>query len=200
MLTVNYNTPELVDTMISSVRSTLGDNISVHVVDGSDQVKYNIKKDNNVTHHDLGYNIHHGPGMHYGVCKIDTPYTLIVDSDVIVLKDLLSFYNQHIRSEFYACGISVHVNSGGFNVEPVETGSIKYIHPQCMLLDNKMYNQYKPFVKHGAPCINTMKDIKEHNHEHLLIGVDFNCRDAVNNPTLWEHEGRATINKWGLNI
>jgi hypothetical protein len=54
---------------------------------------------------------------------------------------------------------------------------IKYIHPSFLLVNRKLFLDYvengtlRPFIKHGAPCLTTMYDIKQHGMENMLIDM-----------------------------
>ena len=141
VLTVNYNTPDLISRLVHSVREHLGEDINIYIVDGSDQNIYKNVDDKNITHHKLGFNIHHGPGMDYGINRINTPYTLILDSDTQLSSNILNTYNTIIPVEFYAAGhvcyvdMTGHVNgdSNGRNNGNASEFSIKYTHPMCLL-------------------------------------------------------------------
>ena len=206
VLTVNYNTHDLVKRLIDSVWRVLGNDISIHIVDGSDQNistidnLEDITSRDNVVHHKLGFNIHHGPGMDYGISRINTPYTLILDSDSLLTSDILNIYNTTLPEDFYAAGHACYVDttghingdSNGKNNGNVSKFNIKYIHPACLLIDNNRYKNYRPFRKHGAPCLDNMIDVNNRNESELLIHID--------NDELWEHNGRGTIDRWTLNI
>ena len=203
MLIVNYNTPDLVDRAVQSVKQTLGDSINIHVVDGSDQNMYNPGAGighSNITHHKLGFNIHHGPGMNYGINRINTRYTLILDSDCILTSNILDSLNTTLPEDFYAAGhvcyvdTTGHVNgdTNGKNNGKAEMFNIKYTHPACLFIDNSRYNNYRPFKKHGAPCLQNMIDVNNADEGALLVHLD--------NNELWEHDGRGTIERWKLNI
>lgn len=206
VLTVNYNTNDLVKRLVDSVWKVLGNDISIHIVDGSDQRTLatesleDITSQYNVTHHNLGFNIHHGPGMDYGINRINTPYTLILDSDNCLTSNILSLFNNTLPEDFYAAGhvcyvdSTGHVNgdSNGRNNGNADMFNIKYAHPACLFIDNNRYKNYRPFRKHGAPCLDNMIDVNNKNEENLLIHVE--------NNELWKHDGRGTIKRWKLNI
>ena len=53
-------------------------------------------------------------------------------------------------------------------------------------------DKYRPFKKHGAPCLDNMIDVNNSKEDDLLIHVDNNNR--------WSHDGRGTIKRWKLNV
>ena len=89
IVTVNYNTPQVTIEMIKSLRKFYPI-IPIVIVDGSDIASKKtimdnmIKDDPHIQIFSVGYNIHHGPGMDYGLGKVTTKYTLIIDPDVII--------------------------------------------------------------------------------------------------------------------
>jgi GT2 family glycosyltransferase len=86
-LTVNYNTPDYLERILATFRQFYPD-IPYWIVDGSDDVqfaniqgyaeKYNVR----IIH--FNGNIHHGPGMAWGIKNIQTDQILLMDSDLIV--------------------------------------------------------------------------------------------------------------------
>jgi hypothetical protein len=61
-----------------------------------------------------------------------------------------------------------------------------------MLLDKYEYIKFKPFVKHGAPCLDFMIDVYEKNNSDKLI--DFDIQKHVDLVI------RGTRSKWGINL
>lgn len=61
-----------------------------------------------------------------------------------------------------------------------------------MLISNEEYKNHKPFIKHGAPCIESMIDLKMKKLTHMLS--HFEISDYVNLKT------RGTVNLWGYNL
>lgn len=204
ILVVNYNTPDYIIEQYKSIRKYIGDDISINVVDNSDKKiskrgkkievlnkdLYDIpNKDINFKIYKIGKNIHHGPGMDYGINQIKTDYILILDSDVKLHKNLLSLFNKYIKKDFTCIGLKIFVNQKGFNVSD---GGILYIHPSCLLLSKEKYtNKNVKFIKHGAPCLDFMKKCDDNE----LIGVD--------NKELSEYRdinGRGTVKYYGLGL
>ena len=61
-----------------------------------------------------------------------------------------------------------------------------------MLINRNSYLEFKPFIKHGAPCIESMIDIYNKNKINLLS--NFNIENYVNLRI------RGTCSKWGYNL
>jgi len=225
ILTVNYNSTELTTRLINSIMLFYPDSeLKIHIVDGSDNKMYidqmktmctQSKYNNRIILHTLGYNIHHGTGMMYGLNKIDTDYVLILDNDVYLtapnIIELLFDKTIELSSlsrKFLFIGCQMLIDENGkavvnkvrdyhklekimpsslinnhANINTDETSKIdiksliKYIHPSFMFTNRKLFLDHvnreilRPFIKHGAPCITTMYDIKKHGMEHMLIDM-----------------------------
>jgi hypothetical protein len=61
-----------------------------------------------------------------------------------------------------------------------------------MLINKEAYLQFKPFKKHGAPCMDAMIDIYNQNKTNLLSGIII--EDFV------DLKIEGTRSKWGMNI
>jgi len=199
ILTVNYNTPDLIMGLYASIRDRLGADYIFNVVDGSDKTGEEaaklddiINKDSNSKFHKLGYNIHHGPGLDYGIRLINKEYILVTDSDVILTSSkCLDAINRRLNTEdFYGIGNIEYVNYSGFNADENKPDAIKYLHPRFMLINKKQYLKFPPFIKHGAPCIKAMVKIKDKGLTHMLI-------ESGDREVGWKHFGRSTLNRGG---
>jgi glycosyltransferase involved in cell wall biosynthesis len=203
-LTVNYNTPELLESLLTSFRKFYS--IPYLVVDGSDPVNYaKIKGFGDrfsVEIHHFNYNIHHGPGMAYGFQMIKSDKILLLDSDVRILKggfleDLLS----KLRKDSYGIGDVSIVNRDGFNV----VDGIRYLHPSVALINREIALKYPLPVKHGAPMIRAMEAIKLDILQHeKWVGDDLVHSYYKDESELKRnyivHEWRGTVNKSGWNL
>jgi GT2 family glycosyltransferase len=203
ILTVNYNTPDYIIDQYKSIRKFLGNEFIINVVDNSDgKIKKRGKKiidlnkdlydisieDNNFKIFKIGKNLHHGPGMDYGINNIKSDYILILDSDISLKKNIIDVFNIYNEKEFSCMGLSIRVNKEGINIK--NKNGIKYIHPSIILLNRLEYkNNSEKFIKHGAPCIKFMKN----SDEEKLIDIS-NIRDNV------FYSGQGTIKFYGLNM
>jgi glycosyltransferase involved in cell wall biosynthesis len=202
-LTVNYNTPELLESLLTSFRKFYS--IPYLVVDGSDNYNYERIKDFpqrfNVTINHFNYNIHHGGGMAYGFQQIKTEQILLLDSDVRILKaGFLEDLQIKLRPESYGIGDVSLVNRDGFNVP---TG-MKYLHPSCAVINREIALRYPLPVKHGAPMIKAMEAINASGlailqHEPWLAAdlVHSFCKEPELNRNYIVHEWRGTVDKTG---
>lgn len=198
IISVHYKTPELIYRQYESIRKFYP-NIKYRVIDGSDNNKIYFndleKKDNNFNVIRFGYNIHHGPGMDYGIKSSEHNNLLILDSDIWIHKPLIAAMLETHKG--YAVGKKILVNSAGFESwQKTNNGDkqfiYEYIHPYCMLINKSEYLKYSPFIKHGAPCIEAMISIYKKNNTKDLIS--FPIEEFIN------LEIRGTRKKWGINL
>lgn len=192
-LSVNYNTPDFLERLLLSFRQFY--DIPFVVVDGSSESNYNKIKsfieayDITLIHFD--YNIHHGPGMAYGIQYIKTDQILLLDSDLIVLHPgFVEDLQEKLKSESYGIGDVQIVNDKGFNVSK----GISYLHPACALINRKIALKYPLPTKHGAPMIEAMKavDSKLLQHEFWVTN-DFRNKDKI----YVSHDWQGTVKRVG---
>ncbi len=201
IVSVHYKTPEYIYEQYASVRNLYPDT-AYRIIDGSDDGNTYFRdleeKDSNFTVERLGYNIHHGPGMDFALKSSNHEFLLILDSDVTLTKDVLSPMFQRFTG--YAVGRKRMVNKLGIQrgesrlTDKLFPDSFRftYIHPLCMLISREAYFRFRPFIRHGAPCIDAMLDICRKNQNHLL--AEFNVDDFL------EIKYQGTAKRWGMNI
>jgi hypothetical protein len=198
IISVHYKTPDLIYNQHKSVRNFYPD-LTYQIIDGSDNnVKYfeNLENDDkNFNVKRFGYNIHHGPGMDYAIKNSNYEYQLILDSDVSLKSNVI----EHLFDNFkgYATGKLIMIDSTGHEMwqkkeENPNNFIYSYVHPYCMLIKKSEYLKYKPFKKHGAPCIDAMIDIYNNNQTNQLCGVQI--EDLV------DLKIRGTRSVWGINL
>ena len=198
IVSVHYKTPDLIYNQYNSVRKFYPE-IKYEIIDGSDDgKKYFVdleKKDPNFVVRRFGYNIHHGPGMDYAIKNSSEEFLLILDSDVSLKSTLI----EPMIKDFTGIskGLRIIINKDGVsslqsNRTENQNFSYPYIHPYCMLIDRNKYISFKPFKKHGAPCIDFMMDVYEKGQSDQLIHFDIN--NYVNLVV------RGTRSKWGINL
>ena len=198
IVVVNYNTPDLMIILIKSIRKFIGSNL-IRIVDGSSEEYINeanyralIINDKNIAHHKIGYNIHHGHGMNYGLGKVKTEYALIVDSDLkFISKGYVEFINAEMakHDNFYGIGRVLTVNESGENVSK---GGFKYLHPNLMFINVAEFKKNVKFVNHGAPCIKAMKSLS--SRANYLIDKSSEVSKFVN------YGFRGTRNRFNIYI
>lgn len=201
IISVHYKTPDYIYEQYKSVRK-LYPNIAYRIIDGSDNENTYFldleEKDENFKVERFGFNIHHGPGMDYAIKSSTYEFLLILDSDVTLKKDILTPMIK--RYSGYAVGRKRIVNALGMQSWEIrligklfpKSFKYMYIQPVCMLINRDAYFQFKPFFKHGSPCIDAMIDIHKKNQTHLL--TEFPLEDFM------DIKYKGTVQKWGMNI
>lgn len=159
IVTVNYNTPDLMVTLLESYFKYGYSKYPIHVLDGSDDLGSAVTleqycREKNVRYTAFGFNIHHGPGLHYGIMCSPEDQVWLMDSDAVFNCEGL-FDAIELTFEF-GCGRICTVDSNGFDRKE----GIKYLHPNCCLISKEKYLKSAPLIKHGAPFIETMKTMK----------------------------------------
>lgn len=203
VITVSYNSAELIDDLLKSLRSfytnpvTVIDGSNAEYVKGIEAVcaKY---EDVNFIHFE--YNIHHGPGMAWAFQSLELHGpVLVLDSDVLILRHgFLESMVDALKPEMYGVGSISHVNEGGYDVDYRE-GAIRYLHPACMLCNIEVVRRWPMPIKHGAPMVETMRAIHRAG-QHTLIGniewltADFSPRPAQN---YIRHDWQGTVKRSG---
>ena len=198
IISVHYKTPELIYNQYKSVRNFYPE-IPYEIIDGSDDNKNYFNDlentDKNFVVKRFGYNIHHGPGMDYSLRNSSEDFILILDSDVSIKKELLSEMFKNFTG--ITTGKRIIMNKDGYEMwqkkdEDKENFKYPYIHPYCMLINRKKYLDFKPFIKHGSPCIEFMMDVFDRGDSSDLI--HFPIEEYV------DLKIRGTRSKWGINL
>lgn len=164
---VCWNTEDLVKRAYESVRR-FHPKMTIIIVDGSTPqmpcYKYlDTIKDSYLRIIHAGYNIGHGRGMNLGIQRSHTPFVLMFDSDIEMLKSPVQAMLNMM--ELDTCGVGwIHPtditgHEFGYRPEYVQHGPIKYLHPYFCLLQVSEYKKYKPYIHHGAPAVNLCLDI-----------------------------------------
>ena len=185
-LVVSYNTKELLQTAIESIREFYPI-LPILIVDSSDQdnecyelVKVLSISDPQIKRIHISGNIGHGKGMDYGIININTKHILLFDSDIEMIEPCLEIMLGALGLDHYGVGQVISVDKNGNNSE----NGIPYLHPHFCIINTRLYCDYAPFVHHGAPLIKTMIDILYHNVNNELVNFDVSA--YVN------HKGRGT--------
>lgn len=183
IIIVVYNTKELIENCHNSIRKHLP-RIPILIINCSDlsnqcsaylsHLNKNYTKVVNVNK-----NIGHGKGMDYGIKLAKTKYVTVMDSDTIMNKNPFKEMELLIKDN-YGIGQVLDVNLNGVNTD----AGIKYLHPYFALINRQKYLDNKPFIHHGAPCIETMIDLMNKNKSKELI--DFPVEKYIT------HLGRGT--------
>jgi len=167
-LTVNYNTPRLLESLLSSFRRFY--DIPFMVVDGSDNENYKrmskFDLQYNISIHHFNYNIHHGPGIAYGIKTITTDQILLIDSDVRILRGgFIEDLQSKLLPISYGIGSISNINKDGVSIP---NNGIKYLHPALALINRNIALQFPLPTKHGAPMFEPMEMIRNKRKQFLL--------------------------------
>jgi glycosyltransferase involved in cell wall biosynthesis len=204
-LTVSYNTPDYLDRLLSSFRRFY--DIPYMVIDGSDKENwekikdFDKKYDIELIHFD--YNIHHGPGLAYGIKKITTPQALLVDSDIIIhSKGWLEIMTSELKKSSYGSGDiqkeyymrpeevnkAMHYGRGRdrrrkfVKVRTQKQVWIDYLHPAFALINREIALQFPMPIKGGAPLIMAMKAIDDNGLSKSILQ-----RSDLVTEDFWKH-------------
>jgi len=173
-LTVSYNTKELLQRAYESVRK-YHPGMPMVIVDGSDAndpcAEYAKSIQSPLTKViQPGYNIGHGRGMCLGIDQIRTPYALIFDSDIVMLKSPVDEMMSMMEPDTFGVGYTEKTGLDGYeygaHMTHVGEESMRMLHPYFHLLNIAVYRKFHPYVHHGAPCYLTALDI----HKQGLTG------------------------------
>lgn len=199
IISVNYRTPDLTERMIKSIRQ-FNQDIPLRIIDGSGlewsennchlrsimkEFKFNMTVFN--------HNIHHGPGMDWGIKSSENEWVLTIDSDQFIMKDVFEY---EIPENKFFIGQKCIVNKDGFGNEGQEINdeyNILYPHPRLCLIKVSEYKKYTPFILHGAPCISTWTEVNLKDVDSIHM-IDFISEGYINN------EGKGTLERWGWGV
>jgi hypothetical protein len=203
ILTVSYNTPQLLSDLLASIRRFY-DN-PIHIVDGSDagqvaELRAIVARHADVHLHVQGFNIHHGPGLTWAFQHLDLGrQVLVVDSDVVFLgPGLIETLQAELRPEAYGVGAVSWVNRSGVNVQP-GAGAIPYLHPAMMLCNLDVLGRWPMPIKHGAPMIEAMAALHEAGQSGLLQHLDWVAGDLGRGgeKRYFDHLWQGTVKRTG---
>ncbi len=208
-ITVCHNSKDLVKRSYTSMRKFHPD-MPIIIIDGSDPnnpcaAYVRSLASPLTTVCSLGYNIGHGKGMCMGIDKARTPYVLIFDSDIEMLKSPVDDMVTMMDSVTFGIGHLETTDFDGFGKGARKTHigeEMPYLHPYFQLISVANYLKFHPYVHHGAPCYLTMLDIyKQKLSDRLLkdfpglghtAGKDYGW---VGKPSPWiQHDVRGTRN------
>ena len=166
-IVVVYNSLDLIKRAYESVRNW-HPKMKIIIIDGSDednscyQYISSLESDYTVPFQ-IGYNIGHGRGMCLGIYYAKTPYALLFDSDIEMLKSPVQDMMKMMEEDTFGVGYIEKTGFDGFDygVFPhhLQELGVRYLHPYFQLLQIKNYKKFHPYVHHGAPCFLTMFDI-----------------------------------------
>lgn len=197
IITVNYQTADLIDNLLTSRDKYGYKDIHVKVIDNSEEINHQaelnavVRKYNNVTIDHVGFNLHHGLGLDRGIKNSTYKYCLAFDSDMEFISDsgLTKIMNLMTDEIDYVASVC-HVNKHGIAISANWSNEYpyKYPHPALCLFrrDDYLKSPYK-FVHHGAPSIAIA--IGYYGKENKIVAFPFN-ED-------FKTSGRGTVNRYG---
>lgn len=204
-VTVCYNTKDLIKCAYESIRK-FHPKMSIIIIDGSpdgsDCREYVKSISQGKTYSILpNYNIGHGRGLVAGLSQVKTPYALIFDSDIEMLKSPLQAMFNMMEEDTYGVGYTEKTDLGGHDFgarpEQMKYGSMKYLHPYFCLIQLKEYKKYSPFIHHGAPAVNICLDIHRRGLSDTVIkefpGLGHSAGHPIGNVDTWKSGPREFI-------
>lgn len=199
IITVSYNSPDLIDILLNSLRPLYSN--KVYVIDGSDpdilpEIESVARKFPNVELLPFHYNIHHGPGMAWAVRNLGiTGPALFLDSDVEILHGgMLEDLAERLEPHLYGVGwITYPALTGSDSPE----GLFPYLSPLCMLCNVGVMRQWPLPIKHGAPMITPMIALAEAGQSELLRHVDWIENDCTHDSAkrFMRHDWQGTVRR-----
>lgn len=175
-IVVNYNTQDLLKVAFSSVRKHHS-KMPIIIIDGSDKENYCESLANeNTTVVRTSYNIGHGRGMDLALMICQTPYALLFDSDIEMLKSPVESMLKQMDADTYGVGWINHIGEDGFDYGTPKRNhkhKIPYLHPYFALINVENYFKFKTFVHHGAPCYKSMRELYNKGKSGMLKQNEF---------------------------
>lgn len=165
-LVVCYNTKELLETSLNSVRK-FHFALPIMIIDNSDRedpcylLAESLKSEITEVIH-TGENIGHGKGMDFGLRKIKTEFALIFDSDIEMLNSPVVQMLTMVEPDTFGVGWICEIGPDGYDYGTPgknHVDAIPYLHPYFQLINVSNYKKYAPYCHHGSPCYKTMIDI-----------------------------------------
>lgn len=180
-ITVCQNTKEFMEKSYTSIRKFHPD-MPIIIIDGSDAgnpcaTYVKSLQSDLTTVFSLGYNIGHGKGMCMGIDKTRTPYALIFDSDIEMVKSPMDAMLAMMEPDTFGVGYVEKTAPDGFewgarsaSGEVHNKGEpMRMLHPYFQLLNVANYYKFHPYVHHGAPCYLTALDIHKQGLSDRII-------------------------------
>jgi 2-polyprenyl-3-methyl-5-hydroxy-6-metoxy-1,4-benzoquinol methylase len=204
VVTVSYNSPELLFGLLSSFRKFYPRN-PIHVIDGSDaeplqKIRALVEGFDKVQLKAFEYNIHHGPGLAWAIQNLGlSGPVLFMDTDIVVLKPgFIESLQEVLRPDDYGAGGVAYVNRDGFDTD-YAYGAIAYLHPPCMLCNVEVMRQWPMPIKHGAPMVDAMRALHDAGKSELLRNLPWAANDVLmgTSKIYIDHIGKGTSGATG---
>ncbi|MFO1263874.1 MAG: methyltransferase domain-containing protein [Rhodoferax sp.] len=199
IITVSYNSPDLIDVLLTSLRLFYANR--VYVIDGSapdivPEIAAVTNKFTNVELIPFHYNIHHGPGMAWAIRNLGlSGPALFLDSDVEVLHPgMLEDLAKQLEPHLYGVGWITHPALIGTDSPE---NRFPYLSPLCMLCNVDVMRQWPLPIKHGAPMITPMIALAESGQSALVHHVDWIENDCTHDSVkrFMRHDWQGTVRR-----
>lgn len=200
-ITVCWNTKDLIERAYTSVRK-FHPEMPIIIIDCSDKTNlcYSYTSslaDANTRVFHASKNIGHGRGLVHGISNTKTPFVLVFDSDIEMLKSPLQAMLDQFEDDTYGVGYTEKTAFDGheYGCKPshLNQGHMKYLHPYFCLIQLKEYKKYLPFCHHGAPAVNTMLDIHRRGLGDKVIKEFEGLGHSSGRGHVWEGKPREFI-------
>jgi hypothetical protein len=192
-ITVAWNTREIAERAYKSFRK-FHPTMQLIVVDGSFRSNpcfdyiCSLADDPYTRVFHVDKNIGHGRGLHFGISKVGTPFALIFDSDVEILKSPIQAMLDMMEDDTYGIGniekTAYNGHEWGSMPQHKTQGWMRYLHPFFCLIQIKEYYKYNPYIHHGAPAVNISLDIHRRGLGNKVI-KEF--------PGIWHTSGKGWV-------
>jgi GT2 family glycosyltransferase len=196
---VNYQTPDLVERAVTSLRKHYPLLPLLLIDNGSrDASRESLARLRESAPHQTDLllndrNLHHGPAMDQALRTLQAESVFFLDSDCEILRaGFLELMQDALAQDpgNYIVGKRVWMNKRGFDVSPDHGDAVPYIRPVGMLIRRRTYLTLPPFRRHGTPCLENMREAAHRGHQL----VDFPVEEYV------RHDGRGTAGRYGYGL
>lgn len=200
VVTVHYQTPDLLRTTVDSFRAVYPDVPYLVFDNGSSSASTQTLTElgeggrrngrEPVKVHIEARNLFHGPALDKAIREmVTTPYCFFLDSDTETrrlgfLEDVMEQLEQD--SKYYAAGRVIRVNHRGFK----DPDGFPILLTPYLILKTEHYRRFPPFVHHGQPGL-------RHFYEAQRDGfqlIDFPMHEYI------DHLWRGTASKFGYRL
>jgi SAM-dependent methyltransferase len=204
IITVSYNSPELIEILLRSIRKYYGN--KVYIVDGSgdhvvDEIRQVTERFTNVEFIPFGYNIHHGPGMAWAIKNLNlSGPALFLDSDVeVIANGFLESLHEQLTPDLYGVGDVSDTVDQLLKDLPAGTRPFGYLSPLCMLCNIDVMRNWPLPIKHGAPMLPPMFGLFKAGKGNLIRNVDWIKNDYTAGTTkvFIRHDWQGTVRRSG---
>ncbi|MBC8144204.1 MAG: glycosyltransferase family 2 protein [bacterium] len=192
IVVVNFQTPDLLDVAVRSIKQHYPDVPLVIVDNGSrDESKTTIEQllhdfDGGVRALWLNSNVGHGPAMHAALLESKSEWLFFLDSDTKTLRG--GFLEEMLErgsvdNSVFGVGEIAPINKRGYLYD----AGVPALVAAFMLINRHRYLAGKPFENHGAPGVRMFWDA---NARGLRL-VDYPIQDYI------DHLCRGTVRRFG---